>query len=95
MLEIQIFSTEPEENKEATQKPEKEEDKDFHRSDEQLNVCLECKGSQLKNLKKRFLRLSSQATVCHLKKFIALKVYNDMSKYTDVSIEIHSFKSLQ
>ncbi|KAK3095844.1 hypothetical protein FSP39_019915 [Pinctada imbricata] len=75
-----------EKKKEETQKEDKEEDKDYHRSDEQLNVCLECKGSQLKHLKRRFLRLSSQATVCHLKKFIALKVYNDMSKYTDVEI---------
>ena len=67
---------------------EKEEDgaeKDYHRNDEQINLCLECKGN-LKHLKKRYLRISSQATICHLKKFVALKIFNDITKYGDVSV---------
>ncbi|KAJ8317444.1 hypothetical protein KUTeg_005348, partial [Tegillarca granosa] len=73
----------------AADNKEDEENKDYHRSDEQLNVCLECKGTQLKNLKRKYLRLSSHATVSHLKKFVALKVLNNLSKYTDVSIDIY------
>ncbi|ESO95037.1 hypothetical protein LOTGIDRAFT_160800 [Lottia gigantea] len=65
--------------------PQSNEDKDYHRSDEQVNVCLECKG-QLKTLKRKFLRLSSHATISQLKKFIALKIYNNQSKYKDVDI---------
>lgn len=62
-----------------------EENKDYHRNDEQLNVCLECQGA-MKNLKRKFLRISSQATVSHLKKFVALKLYYDQTKYTNIEI---------
>lgn len=63
----------------------KDENKDFHRNDEQLNVCLECQGT-MKNLKRKFLRISSQATVSHLKKFVALKLYSDQTKFTNIEI---------
>ena len=52
----------------------------------QVNICLECGASQLRQLKRRFLRCSSQATVTHLKKFIALKVLNSIDAYRDVDI---------
>lgn len=58
---------------------------DYHRQDEQVNVCLECISNNLKNLKRRFIRCSSQATITHLKKFIAKKVLNEMDKYREVS----------
>lgn len=60
---------------------------DYHRQDEQVNVCLECTSSNLKTLKRRFIRCSAQATILHLKKFVAKKVLNGMEKYRDVSCE--------
>lgn len=57
---------------------------DYHRQDEQVNVCLECISSNLKNLRRRFIRCSSQATITHLKKFIAKKVLNGIDKYREV-----------
>lgn len=40
----------------------------------------------MKNLKRRFIRCSSQATITHLKKFIAKKVLNGIDKYREVCI---------
>jgi len=65
---------------------ENQNDTDFHRFDEQVNICLDCGATQLRQLKRRFLRCSSQATVTHLKKFIALKVLNSIDAYRDVDI---------
>ena len=66
--------------------PKEEDNKDYHRTDEQLNVCLECNSDgDMKNIKRKFLRLSSQATVSHIKKFVALKLFNDLTKYSNVS----------
>jgi polycomb group RING finger protein 3 len=42
----------------------------------------------MKTLKRRFIRCSAQATITHLKKFIAKKVLNGTEKYRDVSIAI-------
>lgn len=67
---------------------------DYHRQDEQVNVCLECISTNLKTLKRRFIRCSAQATILHLKKFVAKKVLNGMEKYRDVSNKFSlSFKS--
>lgn len=52
----------------------------------QVNVCLECMNASLKTLKRRFIRCSAQATITHMKKFIAKKVLSGMEKYRDVSI---------
>lgn len=43
-------------------------------------------NASLKTLKRRFIRCSAQATITHVKKFIAKKVLNGMEKYRDVSI---------
>lgn len=51
----------------------------------QVNVCLECMNASLKTLRRRFIRCSAQATITHLKKFIAKKVLNGIEKYRDVS----------
>lgn len=58
---------------------------DYHRLDEQVNICLECISSSLHTLNKKFLRLSAQATILHLKKFVAKKVLQGMDLYRDVS----------
>lgn len=59
----------------------------------QVNVCLECINTSLKTLKRRFIRCSAQATITHLKKFIAKKVLNGMEKYRDVSKNYEKFIS--
>ena len=59
---------------------------DYHRQDEQVNVCLECISDKLRNLKRRFIRCSSQITITHLKKFLAKKVLNGIDRYKDVSV---------
>lgn len=58
---------------------------DYHRQDEQVNVCLECMSNNLSALKRRFLRCSSQATITHLKKFVAKKVLNGIERYKEVN----------
>ncbi|KAL4231795.1 Polycomb group RING finger protein 3 [Mactra antiquata] len=64
-----------------------EDNKDYHRLDEQVNVCLECQEiNLLKTLKRKILRLSSQATVTHLKKFVALKLFDSTECYKDIDI---------
>lgn len=59
---------------------------DYHRQDEQVNVCLECINPNLKALKRRYIRCSAQATILHLKKFIAMKILNGMEKYREIDI---------
>lgn len=64
---------------------EAHQESDYHRQDEQVTLCLECKSNSLKNLNRKFLRCSSQATITHLKKFIAKKVLNGIEKHKEVS----------
>ncbi|XP_065557646.1 LOW QUALITY PROTEIN: polycomb group RING finger protein 3-like [Artemia franciscana] len=56
----------------------------------QVSMCLECLDTDpetsLGQLKRKFIRCSAQATVTHLKKFIAYKLLNDIDKYKDVDI---------
>lgn len=59
-------------------------DSDYHRQDEQVNVCLECMSNNLNALKRRFIRCSSQATITHLKKFVAKKLLNGVDNYREV-----------
>lgn len=66
---------------------EQHQESDYHRMDEQVNLCLESSTSgSLKTLKRRFIRCSSQATITQLKKFVAKKVLNEMSKYREIDI---------
>ncbi|OWK13639.1 hypothetical protein Celaphus_00017216, partial [Cervus elaphus hippelaphus] len=39
-----------------------------------VSICLECNSSKLRGLKRKWIRCSAQATVLHLKKFIAKKL---------------------
>lgn len=83
----------PQENKETedmeTKLNEAHQESDYHRMDEQVNLCLECStNSNLKNLKRRFIRCSSQATITQLKKFVAKKVLNGIEKYREVRLLI-------
>lgn len=81
----------PQDTKEAddmeTKLQEAHQESDYHRMDEQVNLCLECSSaSNLKNLKRRFIRCSSQATITQLKKFVAKKVLNGIEKYREIDI---------
>uniref|UniRef100_A0A4X1T4N1 Polycomb group RING finger protein 3 n=4 Tax=Suina TaxID=35497 RepID=A0A4X1T4N1_PIG len=70
-------------NKEAAEEKQ-EEDGDYHRSDEQVSICLECNSSKLRGLKRKWIRCSAQATVLHLKKFIAKKL--NLSSFNELDI---------
>ncbi|XP_077387863.1 polycomb group RING finger protein 3 isoform X1 [Festucalex cinctus] len=69
-------------NKEAGEE-KAEEDNDYHRSDEQVSICLECNSSKLRGLKRKWIRCSAQATVLHLKKFIAKKL--NLTSFNEVN----------
>jgi len=83
------------ENREKDQEKEsagekKEEDAKtcrYHREDEQVNICLEPDvDSDLTDLKKKFIRCSSQATITHVKKYVALKLWNDAGRFKELDI---------
>jgi hypothetical protein len=63
----------------------KEEKADCHRSDEQINILLENAGSNLKSVKRKFIRCSAHTTVTHIKKFVAKKLFNNFDRYKEVS----------
>eukprot|EP00096_Caligus_rogercresseyi_P006276 TRINITY_DN2260_c0_g1_i1.p1 TRINITY_DN2260_c0_g1~~TRINITY_DN2260_c0_g1_i1.p1 ORF type:complete len:161 (-),score=69.87 TRINITY_DN2260_c0_g1_i1:245-727(-) len=63
-----------------------EASRDYHRFDEQVSLLLECVAPQLRPLKKKYIRVSSLATVTHLKKFIATKLLQSVDKYKDLDI---------
>lgn len=63
-----------------------EDTADYHRSDEQVNILLESQnGSNLKSMKRKFIRCSAHTTVTHIKKFVAKKLYNNFDRYKDAS----------
>jgi len=76
--------TEKETQEEEEEKEEKEETEtgvggaDYHRFEEQVNLLLESADSEkMKNMSRKYVRVSSMATITHLKKFLALKVMED------------------
>lgn len=66
-------------------------DPDCHRRDEQVNILLESNQIPLKQMRRKFVRCSAQATITHLKKFIAMKIFNNLEKYRDVSTHSYRF----
>jgi len=75
--------TEKETQEEEEDKEEKEETEaggggDCHRFEEQVNLLLESADAEkMKNMSRKYVRVSSMATITHLKKFLALKVMED------------------
>ncbi|KAA0196733.1 Polycomb group RING finger protein 3 [Fasciolopsis buskii] len=63
-------------------------DPDHHRHDEQVNIQLEPGSDNLQPLAHKFLRLSSRATVTHLRKYVAQQVLHDISRFRDIDIFI-------
>lgn len=60
-------------------------DPSFHRNDEQVYLKLEPGSTNLRPLGLKYLRISSKATVTHLRKYIAQKILNDVSKFNEVT----------
>ncbi|MGH0158512.1 UNVERIFIED_CONTAM: hypothetical protein FKN15_035578 [Acipenser sinensis] len=50
----------------------------------QVSICLECNSSKLRGLKRKWIRCSAQATVLHLKKFIAKKL--NLASFNELDI---------
>lgn len=56
---------------------------DYHRHEEQVHLEMVI-GENMKSLPRKFIRCSSQATITHIKKYIAKKVWSP-EKYSNVS----------
>uniref|UniRef100_A0A8C6V431 Polycomb group ring finger 3 n=1 Tax=Neogobius melanostomus TaxID=47308 RepID=A0A8C6V431_9GOBI len=52
--------------------------------DSWVSICLECNSSKLRGLKRKWIRCSAQATVLHLKKFIAKKL--NLTSFNELDI---------
>ncbi|XP_071506781.1 polycomb group RING finger protein 3-like, partial [Diadema antillarum] len=77
--------TEPEEKPEDMQNDiAKDVDDDCHRNDEQVKIVLENCPNKLRPLRKKFIRISSQATINHIKKFVAKKLQIDKFNELDI-----------
>lgn len=60
---------------------------DYHRDDEQINLFVMPNAScELKPLKNKYIRISCLATVTHLKKYIALKLFGDIDRYKELDL---------
>ncbi|KAM7045105.1 polycomb group RING finger protein 3-like [Molossus nigricans] len=70
-------------NKELAEEKQ-EEDSDYHWSYEQVSICLECNSSKVRGLKHKWICCSTQATMLHLKKFIAKKL--NLSSFNELDI---------
>ncbi|XP_069782207.1 polycomb group RING finger protein 3 isoform X5 [Narcine bancroftii] len=82
---LQEGETKPEDDSNKQKMEDKpEEEHDYHRNDEQVSICLECNSSKLRGLKRKWIRCSAQATVLHLKKFIAKKL--NLTSFNELDI---------
>jgi len=86
---------------EAAMTPDANTNMDFHRFDEQVNLLLEFKSGTLggeesapfnPNLKRKYVRCSSLATVTHLRKFIAKKLLSSVERYKDIECSCNDEK---
>lgn len=60
---------------------------DYHRDEEQINLyVIPHPSCDLKPLKNKYIRLSSLATVTILKKYIALKLFDNIDKYKELDL---------
>ncbi|MBZ3876110.1 Polycomb group RING finger protein 5 [Sciurus carolinensis] len=77
--------------KEEEEGDENQDDKDYHRSDPQIAICLDCLRNNgqsgdnvVKGLMKKFIRCSTRVTVGTIKKFLSLKLKLPSSYELDV-----------
>jgi len=72
---------------EEDQTPDAHANNDYHRLDEQVNIVLEPReNSKMKDIRRKYIRCSSLATITHLKKFIALKCLDSMDRYREIDV---------
>ena len=69
--------------------PTATDDPDYHRGDEQVNLCLVSASDVYSSLEQRYIRCSAQATVTHLKKFVSLKLFGCLERYKEVNSCVH------
>ena len=79
------------EDKEETPEAENTQgsNNDGHRFEEQVNLHLESADpSKLRNINRKFVRVSSMATITHLKKFLAIQLLDkdDPEAYRDIDV---------
>lgn len=73
---------------EEDQTPDANTNMDYHRFDEQVNLLLESSDPDtFPDLKRKFVRVSSLATITHLKKFLAMKVLPPPSEEKDKDVD--------
>lgn len=64
-----------------------ENNPDYHRFDDQVNLVLEPSSDcPLKEIKRKYIRCSSLATITLLKKFIALKILGSTNQYREIDV---------
>ncbi|MBZ3880367.1 NUT family member 2D [Sciurus carolinensis] len=69
----------------ATAEEKQEEDDDYHWSNKQVSICLECNSSKVWDQKRKWIHCSAQATALYLKKFIAKKL--NLSSFNEVTAD--------
>ena len=78
-----------EEDEEKEETAETEATSDYHRFEEQVNLLLESADpGKMRNISRKYVRVSSMATITHLKKFLAIKILDqdDPEAYRDIDI---------
>jgi len=86
-LQVETEKDEKLKKEEEDQTPDGTANVDYHRFDEQVNLVLEPRADcKLKDLRRKFIRCSSLATITHLKKFIALKCLDSLEKFRELDI---------
>jgi len=74
-------------NTEDGQEEAQHTDADYHRFDEQVNLVLEPSSDcKLKEIKRKYIRCSSLATITLLKKFIALKCMGNINQFREIDV---------
>ncbi|PAA85152.1 hypothetical protein BOX15_Mlig010246g2 [Macrostomum lignano] len=58
----------------------------YHRGGEQVTLRLVTAEPELKQIDRMFVRLSTLATVTHVKKYIAMQVFEDASRFKEIDI---------
>ncbi|KAI3351424.1 hypothetical protein L3Q82_020275, partial [Scortum barcoo] len=78
------MSPREEEEEEEGNRGEEHEMTDENERFAAVSICLECNSSKLRGLKRKWIRCSAQATVLHLKKFIAKKL--NLTSFNELDI---------
>jgi polycomb group RING finger protein 3 len=81
----QLTNGKHEKNETDSNGNDKENNQNYHRNDEQIILSLEPMDG-LKELNRKFILCSCHATITHLKKLVALKIYSNIDLYKELDI---------